>query len=429
MLPLLLTLLTTAGGDLPRRPNVVLFLVDDAGVECFGPYGGEYPTPNIDRLAAEGVRFDNAHSQPLCTPTRVKIMTGQSNLRNYVRFSVMDPDEWTFGHMLQAAGYHTGIVGKWQLLASEQYGPRVTGTGLHPRDAGFHEYLLWQVERLGSRYWAPLLLDDGELVQAADQAYGPDLLSRWAVDFIARNKDEPFFLYYPMVLVHDPFVPPPNARGRRSAKTTTRKSFASMIAYTDEVVGRVVGALDEHGLREDTLVIFTSDNGTHSEITSIRNGTPVRGGKGTTRDSATHVPLIARWSGVAPAGTACPDLIDFADFVPTLAELAGAELSPERPCDGRSFLPQVRGEPGSPRDALFCYCNPRPDEQPGRERRFARTVRHKLYSNGELYDVLADPREKSPLAPEEATEVRTQLQEVLESMPAQPAKLRTAEGE
>jgi len=244
------------------------------------------------------------------------------------------------------------------------------------------------------------------------------------VDFIERHREGPFFLYYPMVLVHDPFVPPPGTR--RAHKLTTQEKFAAMVAYADEVVGRVVGALDERGLRESTLVLFTSDNGTHSEIVSERNGAPVRGGKGTTLDAATHVPLIASWRGRSPPGSACPDLIDFADFVPTLAELAGVALSPERPCDGRSFLPQVLGRPGNPRAALFCYSNPRPDEEPGRERRFARDVRHKLYSSGELYDVLADPREKSPLAPELALEERTRLQAVLDSMPARPAKLRTA---
>jgi arylsulfatase A-like enzyme len=400
---------------------VVLFLVDDAGVECFGPYGGEYPTPHLDRLAAEGVRFENAHSQPLCTPSRVKLMTGQSNLRNYVRFSVLDPDEWTFGHLMRDAGYATGIVGKWQLLAGEHYGD-LAGMGMHPRDSGFDEYLLWQVEALGSRYWGPVLDRDGELTEDAESEYGPDLFADWAVDFVALHRDEPFFLYYPMALVHDPFDSPPGTEWREGRERL--KNFGPMITYADTLLGRVLDALESHGLRENTLVIFTSDNGTHPSIFSTRDGVRVQGGKGKTTDAATHVPLVASLRGTTPAGSSCPDLIDFADFVPTLAELAGAELSPERPCDGVSFLSQVLGRRGTPREVLFCYSNPRPDERPEWERRWARDHRYKLYGDGELYDLDADPLEQQPLPVEGTEELRTRLRAAIDAMPAQPAKLR-----
>jgi len=423
MRALALTFLAVSCGGAPRPPNVVLFLVDDAGVECFGPYGGEYATPNLDRLAAEGVRFENAHSQPLCTPSRIKLMTGQSNLRNYVRFSVMDPGEWTFGQLMREAGYATGAVGKWQLLAAEHYG-ELAGTGKHPWDAGFDEYLLWQVAELGSRYWDPLLEENGAPRRYGPDSYGPDVFANWAIAFVERHRDEPFFLYYPMVLVHDPFESPPGSEPREGRERL--KNFAAMITYTDAVVGRVLDALEELGLRERTLVIFTSDNGTHPSVFSRRHGVPVQGGKGRTTDAATHVPLLASLGGATPGGSTCPDLIDFADFVPTLAELAGVELPPERPCDGRSFLPQIRGRPGTPREALFCYSNPRPDEHPEWERRFARNLRYKLYSTGELYDVLTDPHEQSPLGAEGTAEERALLASALKSMPEHPANLCTA---
>ena len=159
----LLVLLRHSVSAPTERPNVILIMADDVGYECFGCYGSrQYQTPNIDRLAREGMRFTHCYSQPLCTPSRVKLMTGLSNVRNYSAFSVLNPDQRTIGHHMQAAGYRTFIAGKWQLLGAEQYAKQFRKKGTWPRDAGFDEFCLWQVDKLGSRYWGPLLNINGE---------------------------------------------------------------------------------------------------------------------------------------------------------------------------------------------------------------------------------------------------------------------------
>ena len=163
LLLLVMCTVATAVADQPKT-NIILILADDVGAETVGVYGGEsYQTPHLDQLANDGVRFDQGHAQPLCTPSRVKIMTGQYNFRNYTHFGFLDPGETTFGHVMRDAGYRTTIAGKWQLYSN-------TMEDLHgalPADAGFDEYLLWQLkpEQRGPRYWAPLLDHNGELRQ------------------------------------------------------------------------------------------------------------------------------------------------------------------------------------------------------------------------------------------------------------------------
>jgi arylsulfatase A len=410
-----------------QRPNLIVFLVDDAGVEAFGPYGGEHPTPHLDRLAAGGARFDACHSQPLCTPSRVKLMTGRSNLRNYVAFSILDPGEWTLGHMLQEAGYATGVVGKWQLFGADSYPERWQGAGTRPEDAGFDSWCLWQVERLGSRYRSPLLEVDGELVEHGEDAYGPDVFATWATDFIAAHEREPFFLYYPMVLTHSPFEPTPGSADPEAPASPAH--FGDMVTHVDAVVGRVLAELEARGLTERTLVLFTSDNGAEASIVSRRNGREVRGGKRTTTDSATHVPLLLSHPGSIPAGGVCDDLVDLADVLPTLAEAAGLVLGPERELEGRSLLPQAQGRRGDPREALFCYSNPRPDQRPRWETRFARDHRFKLYGDGRLFDVVADPTEASPLPRgRQADAARERLARVLAAWDGEPEMIARPEG-
>ena len=156
--------------SLPSRPHLVVMLADDAGAECFGCYGGQsYRTPHIDRLAREGIRYDNAFTQPLCTPTRVELLTGRSNARNYVAFSILPPEERTFAEVLQRSGYRTCVVGKWQLLGAEHYREGIRGTGSTPRQAGFERHALWQVAELGSRHWKPRLTIDGKT-----RTFGPN---------------------------------------------------------------------------------------------------------------------------------------------------------------------------------------------------------------------------------------------------------------
>ena len=404
-----------------RRPNLVLVLADDAGLECFGSYGGEsYATPRIDRMAAEGVQFDHCYSQPLCTPSRVKLLTGRGNLRNYTRFSILDPNEVTVAELLRDAGYATGVFGKWQLLGAEHYGA-LAGTGTHPRDAGFDTWCLWQVETLGSRYHDPQVDRDGVL-ETLEGSYGPDVSVDALLAFAAEPREEPFFAWYPMALPHDPFDPIPGAPEGQDRATR----FAAMIGYVDRQVGRILDGLEELGLADDTLVLFTSDNGTHRSITSRAWGREVQGGKTRSTDAGTHVPLIAWGAGVADVGRHNGDLVDLSDLLPTLCEVASAELPADRVLDGVSFAPQLRGEVGTPRAVLTQYSNPRP---PGSLRnpraRWARDHRYKLYDDGRLVDCVNDLDELDPLGlGVEPEGVRARLQAALDAMPPEPEHLR-----
>ena len=421
----LLASLLAAAPVTGARPNVILIMADDMGFECLGCNGSaSYETPQLDRLAANGIRFSHCYSQPLCTPSRVKIMTGKYNFRNYVDFGYMTPEEITFGHLFQRAGYRTCIVGKWQLNGIYHDLPRHTDSR-RPLEAGFDEACLWQVTRdksQGERYADPLVEENGKMLGEVSGEYGPDYFAEYLCDFMERHRQQPFFVYYPMVLTHEPFVPTPDSPAWQSGDRHRKdlQYFGDMVAYCDKIVGRIDAKLAELGLRENTLLLFTADNGTDRRITSsMRDGTVVHGGKNLTTDAGTHVPLVASWPGTAPTGVTNSDLIDFSDFFPTLAELVGAPLA-AGDADGVSFLPQLRGQPGHPREFVFCHFDPRWGEDGGDVVRFARNKQYKLYARGDLYHVASDALEQHPLTPGPlaAHAARRQLQAALDSMPA-----------
>ncbi len=401
-----------------RRPNIILIMADDLGYECLGCYGSvSYTTPMLDQLAKTGMRFDHAYSQPLCTPSRVKIMTGRCNFRNYVAFGVLDPGETTFAHILQQAGYATCVAGKWQLYGRDT---GWVGAGTYPDRAGFDDYCLWQIEERESRYADPLIKRKGAPLQVFKDAYGPDVFCDYITEFMERNRHRHFLVYYPMCLVHDPFVPTPDTTAWREDRTAQNvKYFADMVAYMDKVVGRIVRKVDELGLRDNTLILFTGDNGTSGKIVSeMADGRTIRGGKGHTTDAGTHVPFIANWQGVVPSGSVCDDLISFDDFLPTLAELTGAPLPRNVTIDGRSFAAQLHGAKGSPRECILCHYDPR--HGPWARTRFARNKRWKLYDDGRLFDLVTDPLEQAPVPAggggTDAGAARKLLQEALNSM-------------
>ena len=410
------------------RPNVVLFLVDDLGYEALGAYGGvSYDTPRLDRLADTGMRFTHAYAQPLCSPSRVKIMTGRYNRRNYTEWGILPRGEITFANLLRDAGYATFAAGKWQLKGHELLWPVdepcCLGQGQTPEEAGFDNYLLWYLHGKGRRYADPQLWsrDGGAVVIGG---YGPDLLADFVLEKIARQAaerpEQPFLAYFPMVLTHAPFEPTPASpawSGDRRARDPAH--FADMVAHVDAIVGRVTGALDRLGLRDETLVLFTADNGTPRQITSrMADGRAVRGGKGRTTDAGTRVPFIASWPGVIEAGAVSDALIDLSDFLPSLAELAGARLPGDRVIDGRSFVPVLRGEQASARDWVFTDFRPRFPRFS--EAAFVQDRRFKLYEDGRFFDVAADVQERQPLPVEslagDAAAARAALQAVLDRL-------------
>jgi len=412
----LLTTATAAAQPGPTKPNIVLILADDVGYECFAPYGSkQYSTPVLSRLADAGIKFNHCYSTPLCTPTRIALMTGQSNVRNYTDFGALRPNEYTFAKLFKDAGYATAIAGKWQLQGSN----RVKGTP--PARSGFDEWCLWNTEITNrNRYWNPSIDLNGKLKPATKDDYGPDHYAGFLLDFIERNQRRPFFAYYPMALTHGPFDPTPDSADRNSKNN--QKNFEDMVAYTDKIVGRFVRKLEDLNLTRNTILIFTSDNGTAHDLQSTLNGRTVHGDKGSATDGGTHVPLIVYAPGLIKGGRVLNDLIDPTDFLPTLAETIGAKLPTNPTIDGRSFLPQLKGQKGNPRQWLYSYYFPRPYAENYNtpyahpEIRFARDQRYKLYGDGRLFDLQQDPAESSPIAAQ--SPARKELQAALDSMPA-----------
>jgi arylsulfatase A-like enzyme len=371
------------------RPNLIVILADDLGVETIGAYGGEsYQTPSLDRMAAQGLLFRDFHAQPLCTPSRVKLLTGQYNYRNYRAFMYLDPEQTTFAHLLQSAGYKTVVAGKWQLVDNGVE----SLLGAYPKQAGFDHHFLWQVRRdtRGKRYWGPTVTEDGERKTYPDSVFGPDLYNQYLLDFISANKGEPFLAFYPMVLPHDPFVVTPDQPG---AAADTEKHEA-MIEYMDKLVGRLLSHLEAEGLAERTLVLFAGDNGTSRKMSSVRDGHPVPGGKGLTTRRGTHVPFIAWWPGTIEPGASTNALANFNDVFPTLLEVAGVD-SADLALDGLS-LRELFTEPGMElgRSSLFIHYDPRWFAPSAR---FVFDARYKLYSDGRFYDMQTDPGEQNDL--------------------------------
>jgi len=373
------------------KPNIVLIMADDMGYECVAANGGtSYETPRLDKMAEGGMRFLNCHSQPICTPSRVQIMTGIYNNRNYIRFGLLDPRAKTFAHVLKKAGYSTCVVGKWQLQG-----------GLDgPKHFGFDEYCLWQVNRRPGRYTNPGLEINGKQVDYNDGQFGPDIVSDYLCDFIERHKDRPFLAYYPMILPHWPFVPTPDSEDYdKSAKgqdgIAEKKYFPGMVSYVDKIVGKITDKLDALAIRENTVVIFTGDNGTYKGVTSLLDGRAIQGGKGITKDNGTHVPMIASWPGTLRPGQVTDALIDFSDILPTLAELSGAKVPGGLQLRGTSFAPLLQGKPFEGRPFIYCWYER--NGRRGKESQHSRDARFKLYHDGRFHDVVDDFAEKTPL--------------------------------
>ena len=343
-----------------KRPNIVYIMADDLGWTDLACYGSKYyETPNIDKLAAQGTRFTDGYTcGPNCQPTRAALLTGQYGPRtgvytvgNIYRFNwqtrplkpvanVMDLplEKTTFAQQLQKAGYKTAMFGKWHL------GPK---TGPHgPAERGFGE----AIESSGKHF-------DFETTPHVDVpkgAYLADFLTDRAVDFITRHKDEPFFLYLPHFGVHGPHqakaeliekFKKKEGAGGPAVGGHNDPTYAAMIYSVDESVGRVIKTLEDLKLAENTLVVFTSDNGgvggypsAGVNIGGITDNAPLKGGKGTLYEGGVRVPFIFRWPGKIEAGTTSDTPIISVDLFPTMMELTGAKAPENQPLDGVSIV-------------------------------------------------------------------------------------------
>ena len=390
---------STAQNESP--PNIILIMADDLGYETIAANGGKsYQTPHIDQMAAEGIRFNHCYAQPLCTPTRIQLMTGIYNVRNYVQFGYLDTMETTFGHLFQEAGYATAVVGKWQLGKDPK----------SPNKAGFDEYCLWQVQKgrtdengRDTRFSAPVLETNGDIRKYSSDEYGPDIVCDFGIEFIEKShrSSKPFFLYYPMILTHCPFSPTPESDTwtRDLEAVNTYKGnpeyFGDMVSKMDELVGRIRSKVEALGIAENTLIIFTGDNGTDVPVVSQLVAREVAGAKGASTDAGTRVPLVASWPGRIKGGATSEILIDFTDFLPTICDAASIDIPKTLNLDGRSFLNELKGKPFHPRSWIYSWFSRSGD--PSKARVFARTEKYKLYDSGEFYRIDQDYLENTPI--------------------------------
>lgn len=352
-------LVLTVSAAAAEKPNIILIMADDLGYETIAANGCEdYKTPVLDRMAAEGMRFTQCFANPLCTPSRVKIMTGQYNVRNYKSFGLLPENQKTFAHMLKNAGYKTCIAGKWQLKGGPQ----------GPGHFGFDQSLVWhngRRHRTGehkghdNRFTNPQLELNGEHADYMNGEFSTDVLVDFINDFIETNKDGPFVVYYPMILTHCPFVPTPgtpdydaNSMGSKTYKGEA-KYFGDMVHYMDKSIGRIIDKLEELNLRDNTLVIFTGDNGTDKPVTTLWNGKRINAGKGTMTDNGVRVPLIVSWPAGKQSGVVSDELVDFSDILPTMCDAAGIRPFAEVPVDGVSLWGTFNGE--NDREKPYAY--------------------------------------------------------------------------
>jgi len=357
-----------------KKPNIVFILGDDVGIGDIACTGADkYKTPHIDALARGGTLFTHAYAQPLCGPSRATILTGRYAFRtgatNQDATGRMKPADETFmPKILKQAGYVTAAIGKWGQLP------------LRPADFGFDDYLkfsgsgiYWNTQDKGKTYEV-----NGKTLPLRDKEYMPDVMHAHLVDFITKHRDAPFYIYYSMSHIHAEILPTPDSAA------DSKNLYADNIAYMDKLVGKLVDELERQKLRENTLLVYVGDNGTatgHAAASTI-GGRRVNGSKGTMLEGGSRVPWIVNWPGVTPAGKVSTDLVDISDFFPTFAALVGTTLPAKKVIDGRSFLPQVRGQAGQPRDWVFVQLA---------KMWYVADRKWKLTQDGELFDLSDAP--------------------------------------
>ena len=410
-----------------KQPNIVYFLVDDLGREDCGFMGGkEIRTPHIDKLAAAGAKLDACYVQPLCSPTRAALLTGRYPMRHGLQVGVVKPwaryglplDEQTLADDLQAAGYATGVFGKWHLgHFAPEYLPLQRGfTRQYGHYNGALDYFTH--ERDGGFDWHK----DDKVCH--DKGYSTTLIGENAAQFVSENAGKkPFFLYVPFNAVHSPYQPPkggvdayPNLKGQR-------RNYAAMLTATDDAIGAVVEAVEKAGIADNTLFIFSSDNGGPDPGRITDNG-DYRGGKGGLYEGGVRVAAFATWNGRIPAGSTVTEPMHAVDWRPTLQRLCGATGTGKLPMDGMDVWPTLTAGAPSPHDVILLNTTPEVGavragdwkliarhRAPRGRRRADRAPRD---PEVELFNLRTDPREATNLAEEHSEKVKELRQRLAE---------------
>ena len=361
----------------PKKPNIIFILADDLGypeISCNG--SDNYKTPNIDKLASQGLRFTHAYAAPLSGPSRAVIMSGRYAFRtgatNQDATGEMSPAVETFiPTYLKQAGYVSSCIGKWGQLP------------LGPENFGFDDYLRFygsgvymNTPEKTQRY-----RENGTDLVLKDMEYMPDLMNNHLNNFLEKNQKNPFFIYYSLSEVHAEILPTPDS------KKDSKDIYADNITYMDKLVGQLRAKLDQLKLTDNTIVIFFSDNGTAGGRANraTMGGRRLIGQKGSMEEGGSLEPLIVYWPGVTPVNKVSTDLISSTDFLTTFAEIAGAPLPKDKVLDGQSFNAQIHGQKGTPRTSLFVQLA---------NNYWVRNANWKLNQSGELFDMSKAPFEE-----------------------------------
>jgi arylsulfatase A-like enzyme len=393
------------------RPNILVILTDDLGYGDLSSYGAtDLKSPNIDRLVAAGMRFDRFYANcPVCSPTRAALLTGRYpdlvGVPGVIRTHITDnwgylfPQAVLLPQLLKRAGYHTAIIGKWHLGLASPNTPNERGFDL------FHGFLgdmmddYYNHRRHGFNY---MRLNDNEI---DPEGHATDLFTQWAVDYLRdrSRQEQPFFLYLAYNAPHAPIQPPKEwlerVRQRQIGISEKRAGLVALIEHLDAGIGKVIDALEETGLRDKTLIIFTSDNGGQLSV-GASNG-PLRAGKGDTYEGGIRVPMCAVWPGRIKPGSRSDRVALTMDLFPTICEAAGVRV--EHEIDGRSILPTLTGGSQPQEDRVLFWVRREGGRQYGGQAWYAaRQGDFKLLQNSpfeplELYDLREDPKEQKPL--------------------------------
>ena len=401
----------TAGDKANRlKPNIVMIMVDDLGYGDLSSYGGkDLKTPHIDNLVAVGIRFDNFYANcPVCSPTRASLLTGRypdrvgvpgvirTHLTN--NWGYLAPQAVLLPKMLKRAGYHTAIIGKWHLGLESPNIPNVRGFD------HFHGYLgdmmddYYNHRRHGINY---MRLNEKEI---DPKGHATDLFSRWAIDYIKERagSKRPFFLYLAYNAPHTPIQPPKDwlekVKKREKNISDKRAKLVALIEHMNDGIGKVIASLKKNGLDENTLIIFTSDNGGQLNV-GANNGT-LRAGKQDMYEGGIRVPMCVVWPSKIKAGSRCDRVALTMDLFPTICEAAGASVDNE--IDGRSILPTLLGRSRPVEERFLFWVRREGGHYGGRAYYAARYGDFKLMQNNpfeplQLYNLKDDPQEKNPL--------------------------------
>jgi len=425
------------------KPNILFIMVDDLGKEWISCYGAEdIKTPHIDALAKNGMKFNKAYSMPQCTPSRTTLLTGKYPFRTgWVNH--WDVPRWgvgyfdwkhkrnmTFASIMKTAGYTTAAAGKWQ-ISDFRIEPQAM------KKHGFDDWCMWtgyeaQNKPSGARYQNAYINRPATGSKAYKGQFGPDIYVDFLIDFMKKNKDKPMMLYFPMVLTHGPFVPTPDEPKVESDLDRHK----AMVRYTDKLVGRLVKALEDLGLRKKTFVIFTTDNGSGGRVSGHRNGRLVKGAKANEVEAGVCEPFIVSCPSVVASNVSTEALTDFSDLLPSFAELGGATLPEGLVVDGKSFVPHILGKAtDTPRDWILAMGHgaAKLDEKGirGRHDFMSRVIRDKQYkvwvdTNKKivrLHDLIKDPYEETNLINVKGMEtVLNKFQKILDAQPDKDAR-------